>query len=517
MPRVRDTMRGMMKPSPLFCGWGLLSERQDRFRGRQGEIFFSECIIRYNKIISIKLSFMKRFIIACLLTLTCGGILYANETMNLIQGIQAPSPTGVPRAPIGLEQKGRVWELLATIFLPSGLIKSQYVAATSDLANRPALTGNIPFWNGLEFFRPSIITQSGAGIGIGTTNPVTPIDTFWNVLDVRWPIISRGRILITGYNADPLALSTIFWIDNIRDWSWTRFRIFEQTNAVSRGRELFTIKSNGNVGIWTMFPTQALDVNGDIRWRGNMTVNGNVGIGTSTPDTKLTVEGDIKSGWSNTWQLHTPDDGRRDLYFWTANSTNGALTWPITFSSNGNIRSSGQPIINNSSPTIYMQDTDNRSAMLHTNSNWFYVLSWDSNNSLNWAAHNGRWPLQINLENNDAWFGGKVYIPLETVASDPTNTVATKGYVDSVAWGGRRKYVNEGEDTYNIVYIRVQEWRNAGDTCDGTNRNIGQYQCSPSEARTCTDFHWRNWNSGENYYKATIICKAFYYSTGLIE
>lgn len=38
-------------------------------------------------------------------------------------------------------------------------------------------------------------------------------------------------------------------------------------------------------------------------------------------------------------------------------------------------------------------------------------------------------------------------MPTVTVATDPANTVATKGYVDSIL-GGNKKYVNEGEDVY---------------------------------------------------------------------
>lgn len=60
--------------------------------------------------------------------------------------------------------------------------------------------------------------------------------------------------------------------------------------------------------------------------------NGNIGIGTGTniPNTKLTVNGAI-----------------------------GAM---------------GDITINESSPTLYLKDTDHRSAMVHVNSNNFYIL-----------------------------------------------------------------------------------------------------------------------------------------------
>lgn len=72
------------------------------------------------------------------------------------------------------------------------------------------------------------------------------------------------------------------------------------------------------------------------------------------------------------------------------------------------VTSSGDMFINDSSPTLYLQDNDSRSAMIHVNSNIFYVLRGSGVNSTTWEAIGGRWPLEINLETNDATFGGGV-------------------------------------------------------------------------------------------------------------
>ena len=72
--------------------------------------------------------------------------------------------------------------------------------------------------------------------------------------------------------------------------------------------------------------------------------------------------------------------------------------------------SGGHVIINNGSPTLYLQDTNNRSAMVHVEANQFYVLRGKENNSLEWVTTNGAWPLQIDLENNYASFGGGMYV-----------------------------------------------------------------------------------------------------------
>jgi hypothetical protein len=46
--------------------------------------------------------------------------------------------------------------------------------------------------------------------------------------------------------------------------------------------------------------------------------------------------------------------------------------------------------------------------MIHCNGNIFYILRGNGNNSTTWATFNGSWPLEINLENNNATFGGNI-------------------------------------------------------------------------------------------------------------
>ena len=63
--------------------------------------------------------------------------------------------------------------------------------------------------------------------------------------------------------------------------------------------------------------------------------------------------------------------------------------------------------INNNNPTLYLQDTDHRSAMIHVNSNYFYILNGAGTNSDGWAQQaNSRWLFMGNLNNNDITFGG---------------------------------------------------------------------------------------------------------------
>ena len=62
------------------------------------------------------------------------------------------------------------------------------------------------------------------------------------------------------------------------------------------------------------------------------------------------------------------------------------------------------------SPTLYLKDTNNRSGMIHMNSDRMYFLSGVAN-SESWSQVGNRWALQLNTSNNFAEFGGNIYSP----------------------------------------------------------------------------------------------------------
>jgi len=63
--------------------------------------------------------------------------------------------------------------------------------------------------------------------------------------------------------------------------------------------------------------------------------------------------------------------------------------------------------IRNTSPTLYLRDTDHNVAMLHTNSDLFYILR-GPDDATSWAQVNSQWPAYWNLTNNDATMGRNV-------------------------------------------------------------------------------------------------------------
>ena len=107
----------------------------------------------------------------------------------------------------------------------------------------------------------------------------------------------------------------------------------------------------------------------------------------------------------------------RDGFEWRNNSDvwQAILTNDGVFETKNTISTLGNNLkIRGNSPTIYFKDTDNRSAMIHVNSNRFYVLRGNGNDQEGWSTvPNKGWPMEIDLETNHATFGGSIYLNSE--------------------------------------------------------------------------------------------------------
>lgn len=132
----------------------------------------------------------------------------------------------------------------------------------------------------------------------------------------------------------------------------------------------------------------------------------------------------------------------------------------FTIDAVGNGYFKGNTYINNSSPTLYLQDTDHRSAMIHVNSNIFYVLRGSGVNSGTWAQFNGVWPLEINLEDNNAKFGGTI---------NALNTIAVRSSDGNL--GGILRTTNESGTSNDL---EVYASRGAGELFFSVNDGTKQ-------------------------------------------
>jgi hypothetical protein len=114
-------------------------------------------------------------------------------------------------------------------------------------------------------------------------------------------------------------------------------------------------------------------------------------------------------------ESHHTGSGNTNLIFGTSNG-NVLPTERMRIENNGTTSISGDLFITSSrlvlrgtAPTLYLRDTDNRSGMIHMNSNVMYFLNANGNDSETWAQQNGQnWALQIDMNNNTATFGGSI-------------------------------------------------------------------------------------------------------------
>ena len=82
-------------------------------------------------------------------------------------------------------------------------------------------------------------------------------------------------------------------------------------------------------------------------------------------------------------------------------------------------------VINGGSPTIFFRDSDARQGMIHINSGLMYFLSGPTTNSSDsvndWATNYGEWPLILNLNTNEARFGGEITATFKAVSATDTD------------------------------------------------------------------------------------------------
>lgn len=209
-------------------------------------------------------------------------------------------------------------------------------------------------------------------------------------------------------------------LSTVNTWDWLTATLWNNmvADVNSSTSKLANVTSDGsNVGIWVASPTKKLEVNWDVKV-GWLWVSRWIDFWHTTDTTKSWQVWEI-------WGMSSDDFWIADEVNWWGTSriaikrtTGNVWIWTISptekLEVNGtvlawNIRTPWSIVINNAAPTTFYQDTDSRSAMIHVNSNLFYILRWCGNNSTIWCQYNSTWPLYINLENNAAHFWWDVY------------------------------------------------------------------------------------------------------------
>jgi hypothetical protein len=160
--------------------------------------------------------------------------------------------------------------------------------------------------------------------------------------------------------------------------------------------------------------------------------------------------GTIPLARGGTGQTGVPGNGAILIGNGSAYNLTSTPTFQSTVTFNGNVdianATSGTGLeLRGSSPTINLRDTDNRGAYIHVNGNTFHILRATGTDAGrgSWATVGGYWPLEINLENNNATFGGTV-----TMQSD----IRSKKNVETITDALQRVLSMRG-----VFYERIHE------------------------------------------------------------
>ena len=205
--------------------------------------------------------------------------------------------------------------------------------------------------------------------------------------------------------------------------------------------------SSSNVGIGKAPAAgQKLDVNGSIFTNGRIEI-------ASTNDDMLILNA-TDSSWA---YVNYEWNGTRRMYHGLDSSGNFRIqsdnaAYTMTMNNWGSISTDADFIISNAvndglrisgtNPTITLQDSNGRTGYVHVDSNNFYILGGPTNaGDTAWAqVANSRWPLQIDLTNNNIQFGGNV----DTAAG----TLNAQAGLQLKTWSGSTSYTSITHDSW---------------------------------------------------------------------
>ena len=269
-------------------------------------------------------------------------------------------------------------------------------------------------------------------------------------------------------------------------------------------------------------------------WAGNSGArygtNGNGGPGNIWSNSANPNEFAFVGSDTTLWTVHGTSGNSWQAGYGTAA---GSFRAPIFYDSidTNSYFDSGGVVLRGSSPTIYFRDTNHNSAMIHVNSNIFYVLR-GSNDTTSWSQVGGRWPLEINLTTNNALFGasvtaignlsasgGYLYLSSGNSIFSPSGGViktASNFYAERFYdYDDTTRYVDVNSTSY-IATLHTSGTIQAGNSGTGNiylgNTGVSgsgnHFRFHTNNSHTyfdgnCGDIHWRQGNSTRFYFYMT--------------
>jgi hypothetical protein len=336
----------------------------------------------------------------------------------------------------------------------------------------------------------NLILQSGTGascvfintlnnVGIGTTSITTGVK-----LDVNGLIESRTGIganssfyFRNAFNSDINRVisagqfSTGSAVDDIVIRSSNKLVLQSGVTAPA-----IVINTSNNVGISTTAPIAPLTI-------GNASLANNDGFIVLEKCTTVGTTRQFRIGLNANFDLALGDYGGGNVagtwlqalrITYSATSDRLIIDNSVTSINNDLFITSSRLVLRGNNPTLYLRDTDHRSGMIHMNSNIMYFLNASGNDSETWTQQNGQnWCLQLNMNNNDATFGGAIIGGNYILSS--TGQVYARSTFDTVLWADSGQMSlnmgNIGNGT-NPAYLKFGAYSSATYLESSNNRAI---------------------------------------------
>ena len=327
-----------------------------------------------------------------------GSITQNGFTLHETQSDATASASGVSFNAVGIADTGT-----GTITFTKQNVRYQYTINTSstDPANWSLLAS-------ADIDAANIVsgTVSPSRLGSGTANS----DTFLNGNSSYQKVVTSVGIASTtpfGITAS----SSDFGVGFATHYGQVRITanrvaatldLFSTTGVAKFKTSTFDIGSDGAVSIKNSatgdIDASTLGTNNGAYYLNSANHTGTIPIARGgTGQTGLPANGAILIGNGSAFNLTTTPTFQSTVTF------NGNVTIE-------NSTSSGGLELRGANPSINFRDTDHRGAYIHVNSNLFYVLraSGTDVGRGSWSQTGGYWPMILNMENNNAEFGGTV-------------------------------------------------------------------------------------------------------------